>query len=138
MPAGADVNQADMRGITPLGVAVGFNRIAIVEALLEAGADVEKPDGRGNTVLHYAAGELWWGLEQHLEDGLLQSIHDSITHRACGRQVPAASLSLSRGGTQYSTTQQVGSAGTCLVPSMWGKASGIHTFTLRQVSYGGA
>ena len=45
-----------MRGITPLGVAVGFNRIAIVEALLEAGADVEKPDGRGNTVLHYAAG----------------------------------------------------------------------------------
>ena len=56
LPAGADVNQADMRGITPLGVAVGFNRIAIVEALLEAGADVEKPDGRGNTVLHYAAG----------------------------------------------------------------------------------
>ena len=56
MLAGADVNQADMRGITPLGVAVGFNRIAIVEALLEAGADVEKPDGRGNTVLHYAAG----------------------------------------------------------------------------------
>ena len=56
MLAGADVNQADMRGITPLGVAVGFNRIAIVEALLEAEADVEKPDGRGNTVLHYAAG----------------------------------------------------------------------------------
>ena len=50
--------QADGRGITPLGVAVGFNRVAIVTALLEAGADVEQPDARGNTVLHYAAGEM--------------------------------------------------------------------------------
>lgn len=46
----------DSRGITPLGVAVGFNRLAIVKALLAAKADVALTDGRGNTPLHYAAG----------------------------------------------------------------------------------
>ncbi len=53
---GADVNAADDRGITPLGVAVGFNRVPLVKQLLAAGADVQKPDRKGNTVLHYAAG----------------------------------------------------------------------------------
>eukprot|EP00884_Botryococcus_braunii_P001217 jgi/Botrbrau1/11096/Bobra.0219s0006.1 len=52
----ADVNAQDARGVTALGVAVGFNRLPVVTALLEAGADVEKVDRRGNTVLHYAAG----------------------------------------------------------------------------------
>ena len=53
---GADVNQADARGISALGVAVGFNRLPAVQALLAAGARIDQPDGRGNTVLHYAAG----------------------------------------------------------------------------------
>ena len=53
---GADVNEKDGRGITPLGVAVGFNRIPCVKALLAAGADVQLADARGSTVLHYAAG----------------------------------------------------------------------------------
>lgn len=47
----------DARGITPLGVAVGFNRLAIVKLLLSAKAKVDVTDGRGNTPLHYAAGE---------------------------------------------------------------------------------
>ena len=46
----------DDRGITPLGVAVGFNRVKAVTALLEAHADVERTDRQGNTPLHYAAG----------------------------------------------------------------------------------
>ena len=50
------MNKQDARGITPLGVAVGFNRITAVEFLLETGADVHLADHRGNTVLHYAAG----------------------------------------------------------------------------------
>jgi len=55
---GADVNEKDSRGITPLGVAVGFNRIPCVKALLAAGANVNLTDTRGSTVLHYAAGAL--------------------------------------------------------------------------------
>ena len=46
----------DERGITPLGVAVGFNRLEVIRELLAAHADVEKTDRMGNTPLHYAAG----------------------------------------------------------------------------------
>jgi len=53
---GADVDGKDTRGITPLGVAVGFNKIPIIKEFLEAGADVEVTDPKGNTALHYAAG----------------------------------------------------------------------------------
>ena len=51
-----DPDARDGRGITALGVAVGFNRGEAVAALLEGGAVVDGPDGRGNTPLHYAAG----------------------------------------------------------------------------------
>ena len=54
---GCDVNAKDGRGITALGVAVGFNRIPCVKALLAAGADVNLTDAKGSTVLHYAAGK---------------------------------------------------------------------------------
>ncbi|CAD7696862.1 unnamed protein product [Ostreobium quekettii] len=53
---GADVNKKDARGITPLGVAIGFNRTDVVKELLANGADVSLRDNHGNTVLHYAAG----------------------------------------------------------------------------------
>lgn len=46
------------RGVTPLGIAVGFNKLPVIELLLEKGADVMLTDAAGNTVLHYAAGEL--------------------------------------------------------------------------------
>jgi hypothetical protein len=48
------------RGISALGVAVGFNRVPFVELLLDAGADLALNDSQGNTVLHYAAGEVGW------------------------------------------------------------------------------
>lgn len=53
---GAQVDGRDARGITPLGVAVGFNKLPVVRALLDNGADVALIDARGNTALHYAAG----------------------------------------------------------------------------------
>ncbi|DBB14584.1 TPA: hypothetical protein ACH3X3_004852 [Trebouxia sp. C0006] len=53
---GADVNESDARGITALGLAVGYNKVALVKVLLDGGADVSKTDAKGSTVLHYAAG----------------------------------------------------------------------------------
>lgn len=52
------------RGITPLGIAVGFNRVAVVELLLSFGADVMVRDPKDNTTLHYAAGEILGGVSR--------------------------------------------------------------------------
>lgn len=52
------MNQADGRGITPLGLAVGYNKLDVVKALIGAGADVKQADAKGSTSLHYAAGQL--------------------------------------------------------------------------------
>ncbi len=57
MSQGADVNESDARGITALGLAVGYNKVALVKVLLDGGADVSKTDAKGSTVLHYAAGD---------------------------------------------------------------------------------
>lgn len=57
LKGGADANAKDARGITPLGVAVGFNRVDVITELLQAGADVALTDSRGNIPLHYAAGD---------------------------------------------------------------------------------
>ncbi|MEW5318271.1 MAG: hypothetical protein WDW38_009504 [Sanguina aurantia] len=53
---GQSVNAQNDRGISPLGIAVGFNRVAVVELLLSFGADVMARDPKDNTTLHYAAG----------------------------------------------------------------------------------
>ena len=55
---GADVNESDARGITAIGLAVGYNKVALVKVLLDGGADVSKTDAKGSTVLHYAAGNV--------------------------------------------------------------------------------
>ena len=41
-----------------MGLAVGYNKVALVKVLIEGGADVSKTDAKGSTVLHYAAGQL--------------------------------------------------------------------------------
>jgi len=46
----------DARGITPLGYAVGGNRIAVVKLLLDSRANPFAVDSNGNSALHYAAG----------------------------------------------------------------------------------
>ncbi|GIL79791.1 hypothetical protein Vretimale_12414 [Volvox reticuliferus] len=53
---GADVNALNDRGISALGVAVGFNRLEVVKLLIAKGADVTFQDPKKNTLMHYAAG----------------------------------------------------------------------------------
>merc|ERR1719440_994983 len=46
----------DGKGITPLGYAIGANRIAVVKLLLDNRANPYAVDSSGNSGLHYAAG----------------------------------------------------------------------------------
>merc|ERR1719229_884721 len=46
----------DHKGITPLGYAIGANRIAVVKLLLDNRANPFSVDASGNSGLHYAAG----------------------------------------------------------------------------------
>merc|ERR1719504_601386 len=46
----------DGKGITPLGYAIGANRIAVVKMLLDSRANPFAVDASGNSGLHYAAG----------------------------------------------------------------------------------
>ena len=55
LEAGADIQEADAHGITPLMAAVRANRPGIAELLVDRGARVRVADRRGFTPLHYAA-----------------------------------------------------------------------------------
>jgi len=50
------LDQQDHKGITPLGYAIGANRIAVVKKLLDNRANPYAVDASGNSGLHYAAG----------------------------------------------------------------------------------
>lgn len=52
--AGADVNQASAKGVTPLMRAVARNNEPLVEYYIACGADVKAVDALGNTALHVA------------------------------------------------------------------------------------
>mmetsp|Transcript_97341 Transcript_97341/g.284374 ORF Transcript_97341/g.284374 Transcript_97341/m.284374 type:complete len:267 (-) Transcript_97341:225-1025(-) len=54
----------DHKGITPLGYAIGANRIAVVKLLLDGRANPYAVDASGNGGLHYAAG---YGRKELLE-----------------------------------------------------------------------
>eukprot|EP00933_Yihiella_yeosuensis_P011293 TRINITY_DN1184_c0_g2_i2.p1 TRINITY_DN1184_c0_g2~~TRINITY_DN1184_c0_g2_i2.p1 ORF type:complete len:269 (+),score=87.01 TRINITY_DN1184_c0_g2_i2:75-881(+) len=54
----------DHKGITPLGYAIGANRIAVVKLLLDSRANPYAVDSSGNSGLHYAAG---YGRKELLE-----------------------------------------------------------------------
>merc|ERR1712060_985303 len=54
----------DHKGITPLGYAIGANKIAVVKLLLDNRANAYAVDSTGNSGLHYAAG---YGRKELLE-----------------------------------------------------------------------
>ena len=76
----ADVNGKDAKGITPLGVAVGFNKIPVIKLFLDTQADVEQTDPKGNTALHYAAGKTHRWQCQALTLSLSHCLH-YVSHR---------------------------------------------------------
>merc|ERR1719195_862238 len=53
---GRPLDVQDSKGITPLGYAIGANRIAVVKLLLDNRANPFAVDSSGNSGLHYAAG----------------------------------------------------------------------------------
>ena len=60
---GADVNQKDMNGMTPLAHACKNGNLALVELLIKSGADMNIKDNNHNTPLHHAA------FNQHIHSG---------------------------------------------------------------------
>eukprot|EP00199_Chlamydomonas_sp_CCMP681_P002826 CAMPEP_0119108878 /NCGR_PEP_ID=MMETSP1180-20130426/15945_1 /TAXON_ID=3052 ORGANISM="Chlamydomonas cf sp, Strain CCMP681" /NCGR_SAMPLE_ID=MMETSP1180 /ASSEMBLY_ACC=CAM_ASM_000741 /LENGTH=305 /DNA_ID=CAMNT_0007094551 /DNA_START=17 /DNA_END=934 /DNA_ORIENTATION=+ len=84
---GVAVDHPNERGITALGVAVGFNQPAMVTMLLEKGAQVDVRDPAGNTALHYAAG---YGRKQVAELLLAAGADVGLTNKAGQRPVDAA------------------------------------------------
>merc|ERR1712187_77592 len=61
---GQPLDAQDHKGITPLGYAIGANRIAVVKLLLDNRANAYAVDSTGNSGLHYAAG---YGRKELLE-----------------------------------------------------------------------
>merc|ERR1712037_1010487 len=72
----------DLKGITPLGYAVGANRIAVVKLLLDSRANPFAVDSSGNSALHYAAG---YGRKE-LTEYLLKTGASVVQANAQGRR----------------------------------------------------
>lgn len=80
----ADPNARDARGITPLGIAVGYNKLDVVKVLLAEGTGVEVDSGcdsRRSTALHFASG--YGRLE--IVDFLLQRGADPRAQNSAGQ-----------------------------------------------------
>jgi ankyrin repeat protein len=68
LDSGADIQEKDLRGLTPLSRAVLSNYKDVVAVLLKAGANVNEPDEQGLTPLHYAA------MTDYGETGIVQEL----------------------------------------------------------------
>jgi len=75
----------DHKGITPLGYAIGANRIAVVKLLLDNRANPFAVDASGNSGLHYAAG---YGRKELCE--YLLKVGASVTQANSQGQTPLA------------------------------------------------
>merc|ERR1711953_441614 len=81
----------DSKGITPLGYAIGANRIAIVKYLLDNRANPYAVDATGNSGLHYAAG---YGRKELLE--YLLKLGTNVNQSNAKGQTPLAVASINK------------------------------------------
>merc|ERR1719171_1439156 len=81
----------DQKGITPLGYAVGANRIAVVKLLLDNRANPFAVDSSGNSALHYAAG---YGRKELCE--YLLKTGASVAHANAQGRKPLAVATMNR------------------------------------------
>mmetsp|Transcript_24163 Transcript_24163/g.53573 ORF Transcript_24163/g.53573 Transcript_24163/m.53573 type:complete len:283 (+) Transcript_24163:121-969(+) len=85
---GQPADAPDLMGITPLGYAIGANKIAVVKALLDVRANADSVDSEGNSGMHYAAG---YGRKELLEY-LLQTAGPAAIRKANARGQTALAL----------------------------------------------
>jgi len=81
----------DQKGITPLGYAIGANRIAVVKLLLDNRANPFAVDAAGNSGLHYAAG---YGRKELCE--YLMKVGASATQQNAQGQTPMAVATMNK------------------------------------------
>eukprot|EP00929_Paragymnodinium_shiwhaense_P048155 TRINITY_DN2438_c0_g1_i1.p2 TRINITY_DN2438_c0_g1~~TRINITY_DN2438_c0_g1_i1.p2 ORF type:complete len:296 (+),score=103.49 TRINITY_DN2438_c0_g1_i1:78-890(+) len=81
----------DHKGITPLGYAIGSNRIAVVKLLLDNRANPFAVDSNGNSGLHYAAG---YGRKELVE--YLLKVGASASQMNAQGQTPMAVATMNR------------------------------------------
>jgi len=93
----------DSKGITPLGYAIGANRIAVARMLMDKRANPFAVDSKGNSGLHYAAG---YGRPELCEYLLKKGC--SHSQQNSDGQTP---LALARGNKQEATVQVLTTAG---------------------------
>merc|ERR1719378_442703 len=88
---GQPIDAQDQRGVTPLGYAIGTNRIAVAKLLLDGRANPHSVDASGNSGLHYAAG---YGRKELCE--YLIRINANINHGNSQGQTPLAVANTNR------------------------------------------
>merc|ERR1719379_1206906 len=88
---GQAIDAQDLRGVTPLGYAVGMNRIAVVKCLLDGRANPHSVDASGNSGLHYAAG---YGRKELCE--YLVRVNANVNQSNSRGQTPLAAATMNR------------------------------------------
>merc|ERR1719440_134261 len=88
------LDSQDHKGITPLGYAIGANRIAVVKLLLDKRANPYSVDSSGNSGLHYAAG---YGRKELLE--YLLKIGVNVNQANAKGQTPLAVATVNKHST---------------------------------------
>jgi ankyrin repeat protein len=66
LSGGADINDADEQGLTPLMVASNYGHVEVVDMLLAAEANVHAADDSGGTALYHASFKGQLVIVQHL------------------------------------------------------------------------
>jgi len=85
------LDSQDHKGITPLGYAIGANRIAVVKLLLDSRANPFAVDASGNSGLHYAAG---YGRKELVE--YLLKVGASVQQSNAQGQTPLAVATMNK------------------------------------------